>query len=174
MAMMKRGYDMKITILYVSCSGNTEKAAGLIRDGIMQAGDIEVRLMNIINEETLDAAFIKESAAVIIGTPTYAASMSWQLKKWFDTNRSAKLVGKLGAAFATAEYVYGGADIALASILQNMLVKGMLVYSSGAGCGAPIIHLGPVAITNDFEKSRDLFMIFGKRIAEKAMALFAR
>jgi NAD(P)H dehydrogenase (quinone) len=163
---------MKITILYVSCSGNTEKAAGLIKEGILQAGDIEVRLMNIADASVPDEDFLKESAAVIIGTPTYAATMSWQLKKWFDTNK-VKLAGKLGAAFATANYVYGGADIALSSVLQHMLVKGMVVYSSGTGCGAPIIHLGPVAITGD-EKSSDLFVIFGKRIADKTLELFGK
>jgi NAD(P)H dehydrogenase (quinone) len=165
---------MKITVLYVSCSGNTEKAAELIKEGILQAGNIDVRLMNIVSEDPLDAEFLKDSAAVIIGTPTYAASLSWQLKKWFDTDKSVKLAGKLGAAFATANYVYGGADIAIADILHGMLVKGMVVYSSGGGCGAPIIHLGPVAITSEFDKSRDLFEIFGKRVAEKALELFGK
>jgi NAD(P)H dehydrogenase (quinone) len=164
---------MKITVLYVSCSGNTEKTAGFVREGILQAGDIDVKLMNIISEESLDADFIKESAAVIIGTPTYAAAMSWQLKKWFDTSK-IKLAGKLGAAFATANYVYGGADIALADILQHMLVKGMVAYSSGTGCGNPIIHLGPVAITSDFDASKDLFVIFGKRVADKTLELFGQ
>lgn len=163
---------MKISILYVSTTGNTEKAAGLIREGILSAGDIDVRLMNIANDEPLDAAFMKESAAVIIGTPTYAANMAWQLKKWFDTDRSVNLAGKLGAAFATANFVHGGPDIAVESILQHMLVRGMLAYSSGTGCGMPIIHLGPVAIASEFDKSRELFVIFGRRIAEKALELF--
>lgn len=163
---------MKIAILYVSSTGNTEKAAQLIRDGIVQAGDIEVRLMNLENEDTVDTEFVKGSDAVIIGTPTYAASFCWQIKKWFDTDKRFKLAGKLGAAFATANFVHGGADLALADLLRHMLVKGMIVYSSGAGCGMPIIHLGPVAITAEFDKTADLFRIFGQRIAEKALELF--
>jgi NAD(P)H dehydrogenase (quinone) len=163
---------LKITILYVSQSGNTEKAACHIREGILSAGDIDVRLMNIADENPLDAEFIKESSAVIIGTPTYVANMAWQLKKWFATDRCVSLAGKLGAAFATANFIHGGPDLAIADVLHHMLVKGMVVYSSGAGVGMPIIHLGPVGIAKELEESRDLFLVFGKRIAEKAQELF--
>lgn len=165
---------MKISILYFSQTGNTEKAAGLIRDGILSIGNIDVKLMSIAGEEPLDTAFLKESAAVVIGTPTYSANMSWQLKKWFDTDKTVKLAGKLGAAFATANFVQGGPDIAIADVLHHMLVKGMVVYSSGAGCGMPFIHLGPIAIASEFDKSSDLFVTFGKRIAEKTMDLFGQ
>ncbi len=166
---------MKISILYVSISGNTEKAAEFIKDGILDLddGDIDVKLMNLTNENTLDANFINESAAVIIGTPTYSGGMAWQLKKWFDTSK-VSLAGKLGAAFATAKYVQGGPGIAIDSVLQHMLVKGMLVYSSGTGCGLPYIHYGPIAFKNELDKSRDLFFTFGYRIAEKAVELFSR
>ena len=163
---------MKITVLFVSKSGNTEKAAELIKQGIQSTGDIEVKLMNLLSEETVDAQFIQDSSALIVGTPTYMADMAWQLKKWFDTDRSVKLSGKLGAAFATANFVHGGPDIAIYDVLKNMLVKGMVVYSSGSGCGAPIIHLGPVAIANELDKTKELFEIFGKRVAEKATELF--
>lgn len=166
---------MKISILYVSKSGNTEKAAEYIREGVLElgAGSIDVKLMNLSDEDYLDTEFLKESAAVIIGTPTYSGSMAWQLKKWFDTDNS-NLAGKLGAAFATAKYVQGGPGIAIDSVLQHMLVKGMLVYSSGTGCGLPYIHYGPIAFKNELEKSKDIFFTFGTRIAEKAIELFSR
>ena len=80
---------MKITILYVSVSGNTQKAASYIKEGIAQAGaGIEVKLINLLEEEAPDNDFIAESAAVIIGSPTYFADMCWQLKKWFDVDRA--------------------------------------------------------------------------------------
>jgi NAD(P)H dehydrogenase (quinone) len=165
---------MKISILYISISGNTEKAAEFIREGILDLdiGDIAVKLMNLAIEDTLDTDFVNESTAVIIGTPTYSGSMAWQLKKWFDTS-GVNLSGKLGAAFATAKYIQGGPGIALDSVLQHMLVKGMLVYSSGTGCGLPYIHYGPIAFKNELDKSKDLFFTFGIRIAEKAVQLFS-
>jgi len=168
---------MRITILYVSVTGNTEKMAEHIREGICETGNIEVRMMNLSKEEpmnykSMDYSFIEDSEALIIGTPAYVADMSWQLKKWFDTEWKCSLAGKLGAAFATANYLHGGADLAISSVLSHMLVKGMLVYSSGAGCGNPFIHLGPVALNHDLESKRELFRLFGKRVAEKTMELF--
>lgn len=99
---------MKISILYVSISGNTEKMAEFINEGIVDVGNIEVKLMNLAGANSIDTEFVKESSAVIIGTPTYSGSMAWQLKKWFDTDTSVNLAGKLGAAFATAKFIQGG------------------------------------------------------------------
>lgn len=163
---------MNITILYVSITSNTEKVAGYIREGICTVGDINVKLMNLAKEETLDFDFIKESKAVIFGSPTYVANMSWQMKKWFDTNWSCSLSGKLGAVFATANALHGGADLALLGMINHLLVKGMLVYSSGVEYGRPFIHLGPVALRDELEKKKDLFVLFGKRIAGKSIELF--
>lgn len=163
---------MKITLLYVSVTGNTETAAGYIKQGICETGGMEARLMNLVNEETLDFDFIRDSRAVVFGTPTYAANMAWQMKRWFDTDWECSLSGKLGAAFATANCLHGGADVALLAIHNHILVKGMLAYSSGIGCGTPFIHLGPVALRDELEQKRDLFALFGQRIAGKCGELF--
>lgn len=167
---------MKFSIVYFSKSGNTEKVASFIREGIadLDANKTDVKLMNLAAEETVDSDFIRESSAVIIGSPTYSGSLAWQLKKWFDTESGSLLTGKLGAAFATAKYVQGGPGIAIDNILQHMLVKGMLVYSSGTALGLPYIHYGPIAFKGELDNSRDLFFTFGKRIAEKAAELFSR
>ncbi len=165
---------MKISILYVSCSGNTEKTAGYIKEGLCQAGDIDVRLIKINGDEPIDTAFVQESDAVIIGTPAYSATMSWQLKKWFDTDKSVKLSGKLGGAFSTARYIHGGGDMAVQDVLHHLLCKGMVVYSSGNAFGHPVIHVGPVAIEGKLEESRELFELYGKRFGEKALELFGK
>ena len=116
---------MKISILYVSCTGNTEKMAAYIKEGLLSAGDLDVKLMKLNGDEPLDAGFITDSRAVIVGTPAYAAAMSWELKKWFDTDRSVKLAGKLGGAFATARYVHGGGDMAVQDTIHHLLCKGI-------------------------------------------------
>jgi NAD(P)H dehydrogenase (quinone) len=165
---------MKISILYVSSTGNTEKMAESIGEGLRQSGDVDVRLMKINGDEPLDAGFITDSSAVLVGTPAYSATMSWQLKKWFDTDRSVKLGGKLGGAFATARYVHGGGDMAVQDVLHHLLCKGMAVYSSGNAFGHPVIHVGPVAIEGKLEESRDLFIEYGKRFGQKALELFGK
>jgi NAD(P)H dehydrogenase (quinone) len=166
---------MKIAILYVSSTGNTETAAGYIREGLQQAGELDVRLMKLNADEPLDAAYIEDCAAVLVGTPPYVATMCWQLKKWFDTDKNARLLaGKLGGAFSTARYIHGGGDIAVSDVLHHLLCRGMVVYSSGGAFGHPVIHLGPVAIDGDLEAYRELFVEYGKRFGNKALELFGQ
>jgi len=164
---------MKITVLYFSQTGNTEKMAGIIRDGIAEFDkDIDVSLMNIANEENIDKAFLNDSAAVIFGTPTYVANTCWQMKWFFDTRFDCKSEGKLAACFATAGCVWGGPDIALQSILAMALTHGMLAYSSGTEFGRPYIHLGPIALMGELEKYTEIFTLFAKRVAQKTVELF--
>lgn len=164
---------MKITILYFSQTGNTEKMAGVIRDGVLGYDkDIDVSLMNIINEDNIDKDFLNDSSAVIFGTPTYVAGTCWQMKKFFDTRFDCKLEGKLAACFATAGCLWGGPDLAIQSILEMALTHGMLAYSSGTEFGRPYIHLGPIALMNNLEENAEIFTLFGKRVAQKTNELF--
>jgi NAD(P)H dehydrogenase (quinone) len=166
---------LKITVLYFSQTGNTEKMAGVVRDGILgYDGDIEVSLMNIISEDNIDKDFLSDSSAVIFGTPTYVAGTCWQMKKFFDTRFDCKLDGKLAACFSTAGCLWGGPDIAIQSILEMALTHGMLAYSSGTEFGRPYIHLGPIALMNKLEENNEIFTLFGKRIAQKTAELFKK
>ena len=131
--------------------------------------NIEVGLFPIDN---IDYKYINESKAVVFGTPTYYANTCWQIKKWFDESWSCNLSGKIGGVFATADFPQGGADTAIQTIISHLMVKGMLVYSGGSALGNPYIHLGPVALKENFEESKEMFNIFGKRIAEKSVELF--
>ena len=117
---------MKISIVYFSSTGRTAKMAEEIKKGIAAASaDIEVGLFPITeltsyNEEHI--AFVNDSAAVIVGTPDYYASEANQLKTWLDTC-PCKLADKLCGAYATANFLQGGADVAIQSVLTQLLVK---------------------------------------------------
>lgn len=161
---------MKIAIIYHSETGNTRKVADIIAEGASIHDDIEVRTMSI---DAVDKDFVAEAKAVILGTPTYGGTYSWQMKKWMDTSR-IPLADKLGSVFATANYVGGGGGVAELALIHHMLVKGMLVYSSGAAKGAPIIHFGAVAIKDGNEYEQERARMLGKRVAEKAVELFDR
>lgn len=160
---------MKVAVIYHSNSGNTERVAELIGEGLKKAGNIEVKLMKI---DEVDYEFVKESKAVIFGTATYYANISWQMKKWFDESRGCNLEGKIGAAFATEDYLGGGADTALMTLIGHMMVKGMLVYSGGSALGQPYIHMGIVTIKDGDENQKDRAKIFGERIGKKALEIF--
>lgn len=159
---------MKITVLYYSKTGNTKKVAEIIAAGIEEAGDVEAKCMSI---EDVDADFLNESKALLIGTPTYIADFTWHIKKWFD-ELHFKLNGKLGGAFATERYIGGGAEVALLSLIGHMLVKGMVVYSVGKAEGQPITHYGPVCIQDGDSMQQERAKIFGRRFASKALELF--
>lgn len=165
---------MKISIIIYSETGNTETVAGYITEGLLSIENTEVKCFNIKEEENWDVEFIKESKAVIFGTPTYYANMCWQMKKWFDTRGvQYGFGGKIGSAFATENNPNGGGgELAIMTIYNHLLVYGMLVYSSGIDYGRPPIHIGPTVVRDVIEQKKDVCHLFGERIARKAHQLF--
>lgn len=163
---------MKATVLYFSRSGKTERMAGVVAKGMAMVEDVEARTFSIAD---IDAAFVKESDCVILGTPVYFATFAGPVKTWFEESaRALGLPGKLGGAFATADYVHGGGEVAIQGILSHMMVMGMPVYSGGGAFGKPVIHLGPVALGEGIERYDETFTLFGKRMAEQAAKLFGK
>lgn len=159
---------MKIAIVYYSKTGNTQKIADLIAEGARKIEKADVKSMSI---EEIDNEFLTEAKAVIFGSPTIAGTYAWQLRQWLDTAKNVG--GKLGAVFATANYIGGGAEVAEISMIAEMLVKGMLVYSSGVAEGQPFIHYGAVCIKDGDDGQKERAKVFGERIARKAAELFA-
>lgn len=162
---------MKVTILIHTKSGNTEKVAKDIREGMLKVPGIEAKVMHI---DKIDKSYINESKSVIFGTPTYYANMSWEMKRWFDESGEYNLEGKLGAVFSTCDYIGGGGDTAILTIINHLMVKGMLVYSGGSALGHPYIHLGHVSLKDGTNEQRDNSKIFGERIAKKVIELFEK
>ena len=164
---------MKISIVYHSCTGRTAAMAEIIKMGMEQVEGVEAVLIPVDSFAENEEAYTKElneSVGVVFGTPDYYASESWQMKKWLDTC-PVSLGGKLGGAFATSNVPQGGPVTAIESILTQLIVKGMLVYSGGTSLGKPFVHLGPIATGTELSGS-DLFPVYGKRFASKAKELF--
>ena len=158
---------IKASIIYYTRTGNTLAAAELVRKGLERAGDISVKLMSV---EEIDQVWLVESAAVILGSPTYSASFAWPLKRWFDDEaRYCGLGGKMAGNFATGRFIGGGADAALASMATHELVRAMLVYSGGG----PLTHTGAVLIERGDEPQKKRMVEFGTRFGLKALELFA-
>ncbi|MDO4534449.1 MAG: flavodoxin domain-containing protein [Clostridium perfringens] len=163
---------MKISIIYHSETGNTSDVASLIEEGIKSVGDIKTKAMNL---ESIDKDFVNESQAIIFGCPTYYATYSWQIKKWFDETASKEginLSDKLGGIFVTENHIGGGAEMAAIGLAGMMLVKGMLVYSAGSSKGQPYTHIGAVTVKKGDDFQRDRAKLFGERMANKALEIF--
>ncbi len=163
---------MKATIVYHSVSGNTKKMAELIATSMNTVEGVDARAFSI---DQIDEDFATESRCIIVGSPIYAASNTAAIHTWLQSSlKSFKPFGKLGGAFATANYVHGGGELGIRSILDAMITTGMLVYSGGAAFGQPVIHLGPVALGNRMEETESYFEEYGKRMAQKAVELFGK
>lgn len=160
---------MKLSVIYYSKNGHTKEMAEIIKNAMMTEEGIEAEIFDLDN---IDYDYIKESRAVVFGTPTYYANTCWQMKKWFDESWECNLEGKIGAVYGTADYVQGGVANSMLTIINHLIVKGMLVYSGGSALGQPYLHLGAVATKDRYEESKKEFEIFGKRIAKKSIELF--
>ena len=117
---------MKLSVIYDSRTGNTKQAAEWIAEGMNSIPGTDARTFSI---QSVDEAFVKESAGVVIGSPSYAALMTPDLHAWLlKSGKSPGFAGKLGGAFATEQFTHGGGDIVIQSILTMEMVNGMLCY----------------------------------------------
>ena len=109
---------MKAAILYDSQTGHTATAATYIAEGIKDDTNIEVQTFHI---DKIDTDYIQSADLIIFGSPTYMASTTGKMKLWLEQNGGKlNLAGKLGGAFATEQYIHGGAENALQILLTIM------------------------------------------------------
>ena len=164
---------MKMAVIYHSVTGNTKNMGELILKGMNSCEGAEARGFGI---ENVDVEFVKEAKCVVFGSPIYMAHITNQMMEYLvkECGRLS-LAGKLAGAYATAQYVHGGAELGIREMLDHLMTTGALIYSGGGSCGRPVIHLGPVGIDNtmDIMQFADNFEIYGKRMAEKALELFS-
>ena len=131
---------MKILVLYYSKGGNTAKLARNIAAGVTDGGGEAVikTTADVTKEDFLTAA------GVIAGSPVYFGVMAAELKRIFDefVSTRRKMENKVGAAFATGGHHTGGKETTMLSIIQCMLIYGMIVAGDpmdasghyGVGC----------------------------------------
>jgi NAD(P)H dehydrogenase (quinone) len=131
--------------MYHSRTGNTEKLAKMIADGVLDTDGVTC-LVKSAHEVTQEDFYTSD--AIIAGSPVYFGSMAAELKDVFDryVGIRHRMANKVGAAFATSGGVSGGKETTILSILQAMLIYGMIVVGDpleatghyGVSCvGAP-------------------------------------
>ena len=163
---------MKIAIVYHSETGNTRQMAELVREGCLRVEGIAAKCMPV---DQLDEDYLTESAAVILGSPTYFGTCSWQMKKFLD-ERTEGLAGKLGGVFASQNWPGGGGgSFVEMTMIAAMLVHGMIIYSGGAATGQPYLHFGAVSRRAPTEELyRDRCLKLGENIGGKTQELFGK
>jgi NAD(P)H dehydrogenase (quinone) len=131
--------------MYHSRTGNTKKLAEEIAKGVREVEGVECVLKST-TEVTKDDFL--SSDGIIAGSPVYFGTMAAELKEVFDkfVGIRRKMGDKIGAAFSTSGDETGGKETTIMSIIQAMLINGMIVVGDpldatghyGIGCvGAP-------------------------------------
>jgi len=158
---------MQILILYFSKGGNTKKLAEKIAQGVE-----EVEGMNALLKSTSDVTkddFLG-SEGVIAGSPVYFGVMAADLKKIFEEFISTrkKMEGKVGAAFATSGDPTGGKETTMMSIIQALMIYGMVIVGDPMSATG---HYGVACAGAPDDKTGENGIKLGRRVAELAKKL---
>jgi len=149
----------KILVVYDSKTGNTEKMAFAVAEGAKQIKGVKVIVKRVEQASVEDFLGVD---GIIMGSPTYYGQMSAKLKALIDESVKihGKLEGKVGAAFTSSGGTATGAETTILSILQAMLVHGMIVQGR-----ADDKHYGAAAVGSPREKELEHCRELGKRVA---------
>ena len=151
---------LKALIIYDSKTGNTEKMAFLVAEGVRESDGVEC-VVKRVEDATLEDLI--QAQGIIVGSPTYYGGMSGKLKEFFDKSVEihGKLDGKIGAAFTSSGGTASGAETTVISILEAMLIHGMIIQGDPSGK-----HYGMAAVEAPSGKDEKLCRRFGRRTAE--------
>jgi NAD(P)H dehydrogenase (quinone) len=163
--------QVKVLVTYHSLSGNTERMAEAVVDGVKSLPGTEA-LLKRVGQVTADDLFSAD--AVVVGSPVYWSNMSGEVKTFFDNWQfkfsvfpEFKMKNKIGAAFATGGQVSSGKELTMLTILAAMLGNQMIVVSGGGAFGASATTEGdsPGIDKKELADAKEL----GRRVAEVAV-----
>jgi|SRR5262245_19970917 len=163
--------DVNVLIVYHSVTGNTEKMAQGVADGVKSVAGANVVLRKV-GDATGDDLLACD--ALIVGSPVYYANMAGEIKTFFDNwllkfrfaFTDFKMRNKIGGAFVTGGSISNGKETTMQSIHAAMLINQMSVVSGGGAFGASATT-GPDSPGID-EKELETARALGKRVAEFA------
>lgn len=155
---------MKAVVLYYTRTGVTEKMARTIASTLQEEG-IPVDLYNV-EHFSLDA--LPSYDLIVIGSPTYYGTMASEVKKFLDESVRfhGDLEGKVGGAFASSANPAGGNETTVLSILEALLIHGMIVKGMSEGS-----HYGPVAIEDVDARAEEECKAYARDLARLVKAL---
>ena len=153
---------MQVLVLYYSRSGNTEKLADGIAEGIKSVEGVNCIIRSV---ETVTKDDFLKSDGIIAGSPVYFGTMAAELKSIFDRFISLrkKMENKIGAAFATSGDTTGGKETTIFSIMQAMFIYGMIVVGDPMDATG---HYGVACTGMPDEKTLSNASKLGTRVAE--------
>jgi len=142
----------RIQVVFYSMYGHIYKMAEAVAEGARDAGDVEVKLLQVpelVPDAVLEksgakaarAAFahvplaepagLAEADAILFGTPTRFGNMCAQMRNFLDQTgglwMSGGLIGKVGSVFTSTASQHGGQETTITSFHTTLLHQGMIV-----------------------------------------------
>lgn len=153
---------MNVLILYYSAGGNTQKLAEAIAEGAGGVDGVDALLRHTRDVTKDDFA---AADGLIIGSPVYFGTMAAQLKQVLDDfiGLRRKMENKVGAAFSTSGDLSGGKETTIMSILQAMLIYGMIIVGDPLSATG---HYGTSCVGAPDASALDNGRKLGRRVAE--------
>jgi len=151
--------EMKVLVVYDSKTGNTEKMAHAVAEGV-EAEGVEVEVKKV-DKASVDE--LPEVDGLILGSPVYYGLPSGKLKGFIDESVKyhGKLDGKVGGAFASSGGTHSGAETTIIAILKALLIHGMVVQgTSGRN------HYGAASVGSPDDTAVETCRKLGERVAK--------
>ena len=158
---------MKVMVLYYSKGGNTRKLAEAVAEGAGQLDGVEVLLRH--TRDVTQDEFVSADG-LIVGSPVYFGTMAAQLKRVLDdyVGVRRKMENKIGAAFATSADASGGKETTMMSIIQALLIYGMIVVGDPLSATG---HYGTSCAGAPDAKTLANGVKLGRRVAELVLRM---
>jgi NAD(P)H dehydrogenase (quinone) len=158
---------MQVLVLYHSRTGNTKRLAEEIAKGVSEIEGISPLLRSA--KEVTKEDFLN-SEGIIAGSPVYFGTMAAELKEVFDKFIGVRkqMENKIGAAFATSADPTGGKETTIMSILQALLIYGMIIVGDPMDATG---HYGVACSGKPDEKTLENARKLGRRVASLIKAL---
>jgi len=153
---------MNVLVLYYSKGGNTRKLADAIAEGAGSVDGVEAVLRH--TREVTKEDFVAADG-LIVGSPVYFGTMAAQLKIVLDefVGVRKKMENKVGAVFSTAGDASGGKETTMMSIIQALLIYGMIIV------GDPMTatgHYGTACVGAPDATAQENGQRLGRRVAK--------
>ncbi len=143
----------KVLVAYVSRSGNTERMANYIAEGVRFSGK-EATLVNVASVKS--EKDIIGFDGYIFGCPTYHKDMTSGMKNFLFLAEKANLVGKMGGAFGS--HTHSGESAPMIFDTMQHVFK------------MDTVELGPLSITEamlETDEGLKACQDYGKAVGEK-------
>ena len=149
---------MKILIVYDSRSGNTEKMAHAVSEGVGEEGvDVEVKRVDDASVDELPGV-----DGLILGSPVYYGLPTAKIKEFIDDSVKyhGKLDGKVGGAFASSGGTHTGAETTVMALNEALFIHGMVIQGTSGGN-----HYGAASVGAPDDKDIENCRKLGSRVA---------